>query len=120
MLAAFIVAGCLTAAAPVHAGGLLEKAKVELKAFGSHAGYIAATIGPCGGNESEVAYFTRQVRLMLDGIGGGEADFAIVKQAMTEGRAAAEPEGKDCTDEGGLALATKLGILRDAVRDAGK
>ena len=105
---------------PLMAGSFAEKAKVELRAFGTHAGYIVATIGPCGGNELEVEYFTGQVKKMLAGIGGDEADFAIVLAAMPKGRADAKPQGKDCTDEGGLALATKLVKLRDAIRDAGK
>jgi hypothetical protein len=115
-----MLAGCLMAVTPAQAGGLAEKAKAELEAFGSHAGYIVATIGPCGGGEGEVAFFTGQIRKMLDGIGGDEADFAIVHDAMGKGRAVAKPQGRDCTDQGGLDLATELGRLRDAVRDAGK
>ena len=119
-LATLSVAGLLLAAAPASAGGFSEKAKPELEALGSHAGYIAATIAPCGGNEAEVDYFTSQVRKMLEGIGGDEADFAIVQAAMDKGRATAKPQGRDCTDEGGMALATKLVVLRDAIREAGE
>lgn len=108
------------APATVIAGPLAEKAGAELRALGTHSGYIVATIAPCGGDEAEVAYFTDQVKKMLGGIGGDDADFAIVLEAMTAGRADAEPQGRDCTDEGGLELATKLVTLRDAVRDAGK
>ncbi|MBL6598765.1 MAG: hypothetical protein ISP41_07715 [Alphaproteobacteria bacterium] len=119
-LAVLLVAGLLMASAPAVAGEFSEKAKSQLEAFGVHAGYIVATIGPCGGNDAEIDYFTDQVRIMLESIGGDAADFAIVQAAMTKGRADAEPKGRDCTDEGGMDLASKLAILRDAIRGAGK
>jgi hypothetical protein len=121
-MAAFAAALAMAtlAPAPVTAGSLGEKARVELQALGVHSGYIAATIAPCGGDEDEVAYFTEQVKKMLVRVGGDEADFAIVLEAMADGRADAKPQGRDCTDEGGLELASELGRLRDAVRDAGK
>jgi len=119
-LAALLMAGLLLFGAPASAGGFAEKARTELEALGTHAGYIVATIGPCGGNDAEIEYFTGQVRKMLIGIGGDDADFAIVQAAMAKGRAAAQPQGRDCTDEGGMALATKLVVLRDAIREAGE
>ena len=119
-LAALSVAGMLMIATPVTAGEFSEKAAKELQAFGEHAGYITATIAPCGGNDAEVDYFIDQVRIMLNGIGGDDADFALVREAMTKGRAVAKPQGRDCTDEGGLGLALKLTTLRDAIREAGK
>lgn len=119
-LAALSVVGLLMAAAPATAGEFTEKAGKELNAFGEHAGYIVSTITPCGGNDAEITYFTDQVRIMLNGIGGDAADFAVVREAMTRGRAAAQPQGRDCTDEGGLGLAMKLMTLRDAIREAGK
>lgn len=118
--AALVLTIMIVIPAPLAAGDFAEKAKPELQAFGNHAGYIVATIQPCGGDDLEIEYFTGQVKKMLNRIGGDEADFAIVSGAMPAGRAAAKPEGKDCTDEGGLALATKLVHLRDAIRDAGK
>lgn len=113
---AFVVAVVMLS--PALAGGFANKARGELTAFGAHAGYIAATIVPCGGDEAEVGYFTGQVRKMLDAIGGDEGDFAIVAQAMATARAKAKPGAQDCTDEGGMDLAGKLSALRDAVRDA--
>jgi hypothetical protein len=102
------------------AGSFAEKAKAELQAYGTHAGYITATIDPCGGDEAEVIFFTGQVKKMLGSVGGDDVDFAIVQKAMTKGRADAKPAGRDCTDEGGMGLASKLIQLRDAVRDAAK
>lgn len=117
---ALSVAGLLLLATSVSAGEYSQKAKKKLEALGAHAGYIVATIAPCGGSPAEVDYFTDQVRKMLEGIGGDAEDFAIVQAAMTSGRADARPQGRDCTDEGGMALATKLTTLRDAIREAVK
>jgi hypothetical protein len=117
-LAALGIVAAISSSA--QAGSFLEKAKPELQAFGALAGYIVATIGPCGGDDAEIEFFTGQVKKMLDAIGGDEADLAIVTGALAKGRASAKPQGRDCTDEGGVELATKFSQLRDAIRDVGK
>ena len=119
-LAVLALAVTLVMPTSLLAGGLAEKAKAELQAYGTHAGYITATINPCGGDETEVIFFTGQVKKMLGAVGGDDADFGIVQKAMAKGQAAAKPTGLDCTDEGGIRLASKLIQLRDAVRDAAK
>jgi hypothetical protein len=119
-LAALALAALIVLPAPLLAGSFAEKAEPELRSLGSLAGYVVATIGPCGGNDAEIEFFTGQVKKMVISIGGDEADFAIVLEAIAKGRAEAKPKGHDCTDEGGMALAAKLGQLRDAVRDAGE
>ena len=115
---AFVVAVVMLS--PLLFGGFASSAREELKAFGAHAGYIAATIIPCGGDEAEVDYFTGQVRKMLDAVGGNDGDFSIVTEAMADARAAAKPLGRDCDDAGGMELASELLRLRNAVRDAGQ
>jgi hypothetical protein len=105
---------------PAGAGSLADKATAELNAFGEHAGYIVATIHPCGGNGAEVGFFVGQVKKMLEAIGADDADIGVALVALAVAQSEAKPVGRDCTDEGGLTLATKLGKLRDAVRDAGK
>ncbi|MDA0342416.1 MAG: hypothetical protein O3B74_12560 [Proteobacteria bacterium] len=117
---AVVLALILAGPSPVLAGRFAETARDELIALGRHAGYINATVIPCGGDEAEVGYFSDQVRKMLVAIGADEADLAIVVEAMVKARANAKPLGRDCTDQGGMELSSKLLQLRDAVRDAEK
>jgi hypothetical protein len=117
---AVVLALTLVAPPPVLAGHFAEKAWDELTALGRHAGYITATVIPCGGDEAEVAYFTELLRKMIVAIGADETDLAVVIQAMAKARADAKPLGRDCTDHGGMELSSKLLQLRDAVRDADK
>ena len=117
---AAVLALVLAAPSPVLAGRFAEKARDELTALGRHAGYITATVIPCGGDEAEVGYFTDLVRKMVLAIGGDEADLAVVVEAMAKAREDAKSLGRDCTDQGGMELASKLLQLRDAVQDAEK
>jgi len=117
---AAVLALILAAPSPVLAGRFAEKARDELTALGRHAGYITATVIPCGGDEAEVRYFTDLVRKMVVAIGGDEADLAVVVEAMAKARADAKPLGRDCTDQRGIELSSKLLQLRDAVWDAEK
>ncbi len=105
-------------AGPLGAGEFASRATTELEAFGAQAGYIVATIEPCGGDAWEIVYFTRQVRLMLEKIGGDAADFAIVMAAMERARVAARPTEADCRDDRAMRLAQRLAELRDAIRVA--
>jgi len=114
-LAFLAVAGT---ASPLFAGGAADDLEGDLKAFGAHAGYVAATVTHCGGNAGEIDYFKGQVRKMLDGAGGTDADFEIVARAMDKAMASAKPVGKDCTDEGGMEHAAELMRLRNQVQAA--
>jgi len=117
---AAVLALILMAPSPVLAGYFSEKARDELTALGRHAGYITATVIPCGGDEAEVGYFTELLRKMVVAIGADEGDLAVVIEAMAKARADAKPLGRDCTDHGGMELSSKLLQLRNAVRDAEK
>ena len=104
----------LVATAPLAASDkALEKA---LDAFGRHAGYIAATVPPCGGNQEEIAWFAGMVEGMVRKAGGNDEDIAAVKRSMEQGRAEATPVARDCTDAGGQELAITLTRLLDEVR----
>ena len=104
----------LVATAPLAASDKgLEKA---LDAFGRHAGYIAATVLPCGGNEKEVAWFADMVERMVRQAGGTDEDMGAVTKSMEQGRAEAKPVARDCTDAGGQELALTLTQLLDEVR----
>ncbi len=104
----------LVATAPLAADdSTLEKA---LDAFGRHAGYISATVLPCGGNQEEAAWFAGMVEGMVRKAGGTDEDIAAVTRSMKKGRAEAEPVARDCTDTGGQELALTLMRLLDEVR----
>jgi len=104
----------LVATAPLAASDkALEKA---LDAFGRHAGYISATVLPCGGNEDEVAWFAEMVEGMVRKAGATDEDIGAVTRSMEQGRAEAKPIARDCTDEGGQELALALMQLLDEVR----
>ena len=87
----------------------------SLAALGTHAGYVAATVPYCGGDEKEVKYFVGQIRKMLAKIGRTDRDFLVVKKAMKVAQAKAKPRRRDCTDEGGMDLAAELKRLLDQI-----
>ena len=115
--AAMMVAAVLTTSlsAPAMAGALANEQAAALTAFGRTAGYIAATVPHCGGNEDEVAYFTRQVRVLLEQIGGDAADWSVAEAAMAEGRAAAVPTGSTGAATSTEDLADELVRRRNAM-----
>ena len=115
--AAMMVAAVLTTSlsVPAMAGALANEQAAALTAFGRTAGYIVATVPYCGGNEDEVVYFTRQVRVLLEQIGGDAADWSAAEAAISDGRAEAEPKPADCTNDGGRDLADELVRRRNAM-----
>ncbi len=87
-----------------------------LDAFGRHAGYISATVLPCGGKETEIAWFADMVERMVRRAGGIDEDIGAVTRSMEQGSAEAKPVARDCTDAGGQQLALILMQLLDEVR----
>ena len=55
LISAFLLASI--SVMPAGAGELTTLVPERLKAFGEKAGYIAATVPRCGGDEEEVQYF---------------------------------------------------------------
>ena len=104
----------LVATAPLAASDrALEKA---LDAYGRHAGYISATVLPCGGNEEEIAWFAGMVERMVRKAGGTDEDIGAITRSMEQGRVEAKPVARDCTDAGGQELAITLMQLLDELR----
>ena len=63
------------------------------------------------GNDTEIGFFTEQVKKMPE---------VIVTTALIIERASAKLQGHKCMNESGFELATKFSRLRDAIGGAGK
>jgi hypothetical protein len=85
---------------PLLAGRFADKARDAPTALGRHAGYITATVIPCGDDEAVVGYFPDWAGKIVMTIGADED---------------AKPFGRDCADQGGLDLASNLLQLRNSV-----
>ena len=108
----------LIGSAPASAAGELTTLVPErLKAFGEKAGFIAATVPRCGGDEAEVQYFKRIVRDLLAKVGGDAEDWAFVDRHLEAARQDAKPTGVDCLDEVGRGHAEELMKIQSGIRE---
>ncbi len=115
LISAFLLASI--SVMPAGAGELTTLVPERLKAFGEKAGYIAATVPRCGGDEEEVQYFKRIVRDLLSKVGGDAEDWALVDQHLEAARRVAKPTSVDCLDEIGRGHAEELMKIQSRIRE---
>lgn len=112
---AVLIGGAVT---PAFAGKLVEAAPEAMKGYAQQAGYLLASIPKCGGDPDEESYFRELARDNLVQIGADEDDLGFLDFHMTEAAENAKPKKKDCSEDGGVPLASELFRLRAEIREA--
>jgi len=114
------IATCLSAflAGPALAGKLVDAAPDAMRDYAEQAGYMVASIPKCGGDAEEVVYFKDIARDNLVQIGADEDDLGFLDFHMEQAAETAEPKNKDCSEDGGVPIASELFRLRSAIEAA--
>lgn len=118
MLVGAVLVGGLLIAGPAKAGKLVDAAPDLMRGYAEQAGYLLASIPKCGGDAEEEQYFRDLARDNLLQIGADEDDLGFLDFHMDQAAAAAKPKNRDCSEDGGVPLASELFRLRAEIQQA--